>query len=247
MRLVRPALFVVLLSSVLTTSVAIAASSLAGETFTGTWTIASVDVVPAVTANCVDLVSGTVKYVSATATGSTAVAAGPFPGFYVESGTVTLVGGVITAWTASWSVASTAGGAPYVSGTKALSVAGTGPFICQFANAAGTLNATLSYTANGAPGSPPAGVPAFVGPASGLATASLQFNTTSLGDPPSPGTASGTFIETFAGSAPPTQGCDDDRDSNDDTDRDSHVDNDRDSHVDNDRDRNDDCEQEGEN
>jgi len=61
MRLVS-ASFVVLLSSVLTTSVAIAASSLAGETFTGTWTIASVDVVPAVTANCVDLVSGTVKY-----------------------------------------------------------------------------------------------------------------------------------------------------------------------------------------
>src|SRR5205807_9037862 len=102
MRLVRPALFVVLLSSVLTTSVAIAASSLAGETFTGTWTIASVDVVPAVTANCVDLVSGTVKYVSATGTGSTALAAGAFPGFYGDSGTAPFAGCVHTGWQAGW-------------------------------------------------------------------------------------------------------------------------------------------------
>src|SRR2546421_4147354 len=126
MRLVS-ASFVVLLSSVLTTSVAIAASSLAGETFTGTWTIASVDVVPAVTANCVDLVSGTVKYFSATATGSTAVAAGPFPGFYVESGTVTLAGGVITRWAASRGVAGNASGEPYVTRVKNPSPAGTRP------------------------------------------------------------------------------------------------------------------------
>jgi len=245
MHRVMRALLVVLLSSSLTAGVAIAASSMAGETFTGTWTLGSVDVVPAVTANCVDLVSGTVKYLSATATGSTAVAAGPFPGFYVESGTVTLAGGAITGWTASWSVASTAGGEPYVTGTKTLSLAGTGPFICQFTNAAGTLNATLSFTANGAPGSPPAGVPAFVGPTSGSATASLTFNTTSLGNPPTAGTASGTFSEIFQGSAP-IVGCDNDRD-NEDTDRESHVDNDRDSHGDNDTDRNDECEQEGEN
>jgi hypothetical protein len=215
MRVFRSALFVGLFSSLLTASVAVAASTMAGETFTGTWTISSVDLVPAVTANCLDPVSATVKYLSAPGIGSTAVAAGPYPGFYSESGIVTVTNSVITAWTATWSVAGTADGQPYVSGTKTLSVAGTGPFIClNFA--AGTLNATLSYTADGAPASPPLGTPAFVGPATGLATASLTFNTTALGDPPTAGTASGTFTESFLGSPPPpppTVGCNTDGNS----------------------------------
>jgi hypothetical protein len=213
MRLVIRSALLVLLSSVLTASVAIAASSMAGESFTGTWTISSVDVVPAVTANCVDLVSGSINYTSANAVGSTAIAAGPNPGFYVESGTVTLANGVITAWTATWGVASTPGGVPYVSGTKSLSVAGTGPFLCFVNFAAGTLNATLSYTASGATGSPPPGTLPFTGSATGLATASLVFNTSSLGNPPGPGTASGTFTETFLGSPAPAPGCNTDGNS----------------------------------
>jgi hypothetical protein len=227
MNRVTSALFIVVLSGVLTASVAIAASSMAGETFTGTWTISSTTDVPAVTANCADLVSATVKYTSTTATGSTALAAGPYPGYYTESGTVTVTGAVITAWTATWSVASTPGGAPYVSGTKTLSVGGAAPtFICFTNFAAGTLTATLTHSASSAPGPRPAGIPAFVGPANGLATASLTFNTTSLGDPPTPGTASGSFTETFLGSAPPpSRGCNTDGDSN----------------------GNDECEQEGEN
>jgi hypothetical protein len=162
----------------------------------------------------VDLVSGSINYTSANAVGSTAIAAGPYPGFYAESGSVTLTNGVITAWTATWNVASTPGGQPYVSGTKSLSVAGTGPFLCFVNFAAGTLNATLSYTASGATGSPPPGTLPFTGSSTGLATSSLVFNTTSLGNPPGPGTASGTFTESFLGSPPPTLGCNTDGESN---------------------------------
>jgi hypothetical protein len=214
MRRVVSALFIGLLSSVLTASVAIAASSMAGETFTGTWTISSSYEIPPVTANCVDVVSATVDYVSAEAIGSTAVAAGPYPGFYTESGTVTVANGVVTGWTANWSVASAPGGEPYVTGTKTLSVAGVGPFVCLTGLfAAGTLNATLSYTANGGAGAPPSGTPAFAGPATGLATASLTFNTSSFGTPPGPGKASGTFSENFLGS-PVLLGCNTDGESN---------------------------------
>lgn len=212
------ALFGVLLSSVLAGGVAIAASSMAGETFTGTWLFNPSLVVP-VTADCVGLVSGTVQYISAEASRSTAIATGPYPGFYTESGTVTVANNVITGWSASWGVSSTPSGEPYVTGTKALSVAGPGTltFICMVDSfAAGTFDATLRYTANGAPASPPLGVAPFTGSDTGLATASLQFNTSSLGNPPRPGTATGTFSETFLGSQvppPAPAGCNTEGDS----------------------------------
>jgi hypothetical protein len=127
-------------------------------------------------------------------------ATGPYPGFYSESGNIVLTNGVITGWSASWSVAATASAAPYVSGTKTLQTAGGGVVVCASTGASTTtaLTATLADSADAGAGAPPAGTSAFVGPDAGTATISLAFNTTAN---------TGTFTETFGVTAPPT-GCD---------------------------------------
>jgi hypothetical protein len=179
------------LLSVVTSPAVAAASSMSGEVFAG----ATNDQQTQVT-NC-DATTVAIHFGSLNQP-----ATGPYPGFYSESGNIVLTNGVITGWSASWSVAATAtaGASPYVSGTKTLQTAGGGVVVCAAGVASTTtaLTATLAYSADAGAGAPPAGTSAFVGPDAGTATISLAFNTTAK---------TGTFTETFGVTAPPT-GCD---------------------------------------
>jgi hypothetical protein len=183
-------------------TVAMAAGTMGGTTFTGTWVPDIGSTVGDVTADCTDpanATSGTVTYRSHNGVDSTstAVASGTNPGFYFELGTVTIVNGVITAWDVGWGIDTVINGENYVSGRKHLNAAGTSSFSCASGSATGSLNATLDYSATYQPFTPrPPGTPE-TGSDSGLATASLNFTTTSAGDPAGAGWSSGTFSEIF--------------------------------------------------
>jgi hypothetical protein len=180
------------LTAVLLAGAALAAGSMGGTTFTGAWAVDPGFVVAPVTAACNGLTSGTVSYrlFNGVSTGSN-------PGFFTESGTVTVTNGVITAWDVHWIVATVPNGEAYVSGQKHLNTAGATTFACGTTSATGNLAATFDYSANYQPNTPrPPGTPE-TGFDSGSATGSLMFMTTSLGDPAGPGQSSGTLTETF--------------------------------------------------
>jgi hypothetical protein len=178
------------LLSVVSSPAVAAASSMTGEVFAGTVNY------PQSSVTTCDATTVAIHYGSINQP-----ATGPYPGFYRETGNVVLTNGVITGWSASWSVAATATDEPYVGGTKILQTAGGGAVVCAAGTASTTtaLTATLQYSADVACcGAPPAGTAAFVGPDSGVATVSLSFDTVAK---------TGTFNEAFGvtGSEP---GCD---------------------------------------
>jgi hypothetical protein len=178
------------LLSVVSSPAVAAASSMSGEVFAG------VANYPQTSVTTCDATTVAVHFGSINQT-----ATGPFPGVYRESGNVVLTNGVITGWSASWSVAATTTAEPYVGGTKILLTAGGGAVACSAAGGSTTtaLTATLQYSADVACcGAPPAGTATFVGPDSGLATISLSFDTAAK---------TGAFTETF-GVAPSQTGCD---------------------------------------
>ncbi|MDQ6878098.1 MAG: hypothetical protein M3082_10455 [Candidatus Dormibacteraeota bacterium] len=117
---------------------AAAATTLYGETFT--WT--------GVGTNgsffCSGTTSGSMSY---SARGTTAVATGPNPGTFRESGQITFSGGVITGWAATFRITS---GTTTINGSKALLTAG--PASCNPGGPSclnpmtGSATATLSYT-----------------------------------------------------------------------------------------------------
>jgi hypothetical protein len=177
------------LLSVVSSPAVAAASSMSGEVFAGTPSY------PQTSVTTCDATTIAVHFGSINQP-----ATGPYPGFYSETGNLVVTSGVITGWSASWSVAAIASGTPYVSGTKTLQTAGGGVVVCAATGASTTtaLTATLAYSANADAGALPAGITAFVGPDAGTATISLAFDTTAK---------TGTFTETFGVTAPPT-GCD---------------------------------------
>jgi hypothetical protein len=178
------------LLSVVSSPAAAAASSMTGEAFAGTLNY------PQSSVTTCDATTIAIHYGSINQP-----ATGPYPGFYRETGNVVLTNGVITGWSASWSVAATATDEPYVGGTKTLQTAGGGAATCAATGASTTaaLTATLQYSADVACcGAPPAGTAAFVGPDSGVATVSLTFDTAAK---------TGTFNEAF-GVAAREPGCD---------------------------------------
>lgn len=199
-----------LLSAVTSPAVA-AASSMSGEVFAGTPNY------PQTSVTTCDSTTVAIHYGSLNQP-----ATGPYPGVYRETGNITITGGVVTGWGATWEVAASASSEAYVSGTKQLQVAGGGVVACSATGASTTttLTATLQYTADLACcGAPPAGTAAFVGPDSGTATVSLSFDTTAK---------TGAFNETFGVAAPPP-GCDKTGDGNskDDCDQHGHHDHDK--------------------
>ena len=177
------------LLSVVTSPAVAAASSMSGEVFAGT--VANYPQTSVTTCNATTIAVhfGSINQ----------PATGPFPGFYSETGNIVITNGVITGWSASWSVAAAASAAPYVSGTKTLQTAGGGVVVCAATSASTTtaLTATLAYSAAADAGAPPAGTSAFVGPDAGSATISLAFDRTAK---------TGAFSEAFGVIAPPT-GC----------------------------------------
>ena len=177
------------LLSVVTSPAVAAASSMSGEVFAGTPNY------PQTSVTTCDATTVAVHFGSINQP-----ATGPFPGFYSETGNIVITNGVITGWSAIWSVAAAASAAPYVSGTKTLQTAGGGVVVCAATGASTTtaLTATLAYTADADAGAPPAGASAFVGPDSGTATISIAFDTIAK---------TGAFSEAFGVTAPPT-GCD---------------------------------------
>jgi hypothetical protein len=186
------AIVLIVFTALLIPSVALGAGTMGGTTFTGAWAENLGFVVAPVTATCTGPGSGTVSYRL-----SNGVATGTNPGFFFESGTVTIVNNVITAWDVGWSLATVPNGEVYVSGQKHLNAAGAATFSCSGASATGSLDATLDYTATYQPNTPrPPGTP-NTGSDGGLATASLTFTTSSIGDPAGPGLSSGTFSEIF--------------------------------------------------
>jgi hypothetical protein len=177
------------LLSVVTSPAVAAASSMSGEVFAGTPNY------PQTSVTTCDATTVAVHFGSINQP-----ATGPFPGFYSETGNIVITNGVITGWSAIWSVAAAASAAPYVSGTKTLQTAGGGVVVCASTGASTTtaLTATLAYSADADAGALPAGTSAFVGPDAGTATISFAFNTTAT---------TGAFSEAFGVTAPPT-GCD---------------------------------------
>jgi len=205
MRHFTSAIVLIAITAVFIPGAAMAASTMGGTTFTGSWAPDPFFVVAPVTATCTGPTSGTVSY-----TLPNGVATGANPGFFFESGTVTISNGTITAWDVGWSIATVPNGEDYVRGQKHLNTAGTAAFTCTGASATGSLDATLDYSANYQPNTPrPPGTPQ-TGFDSGLATASLTFTTTSIGDPAGAGTSSGTFSEIFLvpGPTAPTEKSD---------------------------------------
>lgn len=120
--------------------------------------------------------------------------AGPtYPGSFAEVGDIVFAGGVVTAWDATFDIYSSTG-AHVAKGTTHLAPGGGGPATCtpSFLTRTGSASAVLNYTAT---------FDGSAGTDTGTASATISFANTL-------GVTAGTFSETFGAPQPIVQpGC----------------------------------------